>query len=91
MSLVKISKKLRRKYRVGKISLLGAEQTARDVVGKWRVTRDTRLSDWIREYEKGVREADTSTMEANLSTWYNILKTVVAPELKRVIHFQFPL
>ena len=74
MSLVKISRKLRRKYRVGKVSLLGAEQTARDVVGKWRMERDTRLSEWASEYTRGVREADTSIMEANLTEWYNVLE-----------------
>lgn len=85
MSLVKISRKLRRRFRVGKVTLLGAEQTARDVVGKWRSERDTRLPEWVREYEKGVKEADVSTMEANLTSWYNVLKTIVAPELKRVV------
>lgn len=85
MSLVKISRKLRRKFRVGKIALIGAEQTAKDVVGRWRELRATKLSEWTKSYETGIKEADTTLMESNLSQWYNVLKTVVAPELKRVI------
>jgi hypothetical protein len=85
MSLAKISRKLRRKYRVGKIKLLGAEQTARDVVGKWRSERDTKLSEWVREYSEGVREADTTVMESNLAEWYKVLDSVISPKLKEIV------
>jgi len=85
MSLAKISKKLRRKLRIGRITLAGAEQTARDVVSVWKSKRDVEAERWSRDYLSGVREADTTQMESNLAEWYKILQTKVAPRLKEVV------
>jgi hypothetical protein len=85
MSLAKLSKKLRRKKKLGRIAISGVEQTARDVVGAWRLKRDTEKDRWASEYKRGIEEANVNLMEANLSEWYRILSTEVAPRLREVV------
>ena len=85
MSLAKISRKLRKKMKTGRIGLFGAEQTAKDVVGEWRTKRDTEGRVWISEYERGIKEADTKAMESNLALWYSILSKEIAPRLRETI------
>jgi len=85
MSLAKVSRKLRRKMKMGRIGFFGVEQTAKDVVGQWRVKRDTEGKVWVSEYERGIKEADTKAMETNLTLWYDILSREVAPKLRETI------
>jgi hypothetical protein len=85
MSLTKVTRYLRRKTKKGRIANYGAEQSARDVVGQWKVKRDVEGDKWASEYRKGIGEADTEEMASNLGNWYNVLHTKVAPKLSEVV------
>ncbi|MEM2793729.1 MAG: hypothetical protein QW511_03625 [Candidatus Methanomethylicia archaeon] len=85
MSLTKISRKLRRKLKIGRVRLEGAEAVAKSVVSRWREERDRNISKWADEYTEGIRGANTEDMKYNLSEWYKILDTEVAPKLREVI------
>jgi len=85
MSLSKVSRKLRKKMKKGRVALYGAEQTAKDVVGAWKYKRETEGEKWASEYKKGVLGADTRDMETNLGLWYSILQTKIAPRLSMAV------
>jgi hypothetical protein len=85
MSLSKVTRVLRKRTGKGRIGNYGAEQSARDVVGQWKVKRDTEGDKWSSNYRKGIMEADTEEMASNLGSWYNVLHTRVAPKLSEVV------
>ncbi|MCR6669412.1 MAG: hypothetical protein NDF51_05385 [archaeon YNP-WB-040] len=85
MSLSKVTRILRRRTGKGRIGNYGAEQSARDVVGQWKLKRDVEGDRWAGNYRKGISEADTEEMASNLSNWYSILETKVAPKLSEVV------
>ena len=85
MSLAKLSKKLRKRYKTGRVGLYGADQTAKDVVGRWKSERDAKVTTWSANYVTGVKEADTTIMSDNLKEWYAVLKETVAPKLRETV------
>jgi len=85
MSLSKVTRILRRRTGKGRIGNYGAEQSARDVVGQWKLKRDTEGDKWAGNYRKGISEADTEEMATNLGNWYSILETKIAPKLSEVV------
>jgi len=85
MSLSKVTRVLRKKTGKGRIGNYGAEQSARDVVGQWKLKRDTEGDKWSSNYHKGIMDADTEEMATNLGSWYNVLHTKIAPKLSEVV------
>jgi hypothetical protein len=85
MSLSKVTRILRKRTGKGRIANYGAEQSARDVVGQWKVKRDIEGDRWAGNYRRGIAEANTEEMASNLGNWYNVLHTRVAPRLSEVV------
>jgi hypothetical protein len=85
MSLSKVTRVLRKRTGKGRIGNYGAEQSARDVIGQWKLKRDTEGDRWAGNYRKGIFEADVEGMASNLGNWYNVLHTRIAPKLSEVV------
>jgi len=84
ISLTKVSRKLRKKFGLGRVRLFGSEVTAGDVVGRWKEERDKNLTRWKESYDKGVKEADTGLMKENLAEWYRQL-TMISGKLREAV------
>ena len=72
--MTKLSRKLRRKFGFGIVTLWGAEEAARRVADRWFSERDAHSDEWAENYKKGLGEASREAYEKQLAAWYSVLE-----------------
>jgi len=72
--LAKVSRKLRRKFGFGIVTIWGAEEAAKKVADRWFSEKDAHKADWSKAYEEGLDTADRTAFERQLAEWYRVLE-----------------